>query len=42
MMKWVYIVVGVLLFLLIGKIINEYSFYDRDLNVEVIHSGVQP
>ena len=38
-MKWVYIIVGVLLFLAIGKFIGGYSHSSK---VEVIHSGAQP
>ena len=41
-MKWLYIVVGVLVFLVIGKVMNEYSFRDIDPNVEILHSGAQP
>jgi hypothetical protein len=40
-MKWVYIIVGVLLFLLINRLIGEYSTRGKDDNVEIIHSGVQ-
>ena len=41
-MKWVYIVMGILLFLLINKLIGEYGHRGSMEKVEIIHSGVQP
>jgi hypothetical protein len=40
-MKWVYIIAGILLFLLINRLIGEYS-HKGDDSVEIIHSGAQP
>jgi len=41
-MKWIYVIVGVLLFLLIGKLIGDYSKRGVSDKVEIIHSGAQP
>jgi hypothetical protein len=41
-MKWLYIIGGVLLFLIVGKLMNEYAIKDVDQNVEIIHGGAQP
>lgn len=41
-MKWLYIIVGVLVFLLVGRLMNEYSIKGHDDNVEILHSGAQP
>jgi hypothetical protein len=41
-MKWIYVIVGILLFLLINKLIGEYSHRGKDDTVEIIHSGAQP
>lgn len=40
-MKWVYIVIGVLLFLVINRVIGEYSVRGVGEGIEIIHSGVQ-
>lgn len=39
-MKWVYIIVGVLLCIVISKVIGQYSI--RYSDVQIIHSGAQP
>lgn len=41
-MKWVYIIMGILLFLLINRLIGDYSHRGVDDSVEIIHSGAQP
>jgi hypothetical protein len=41
-MKWVYVIMGILLFLLINRLIVDYSHKGKDDSVEIIHSGVQP
>ena len=40
-MKWIYVIMGILLFLLINKLIGEYSHRGIVEEVEIIHSGVQ-
>jgi hypothetical protein len=39
-MKWVYIIIGILLFLLVNRLIAEYSFKGASEEIEVIKSGV--
>jgi hypothetical protein len=41
-MKWAYIIMGILLFLLINRLIGDYSQRGQKDKVEIIHSGVQP
>lgn len=41
-MKWIYVIMGILLFLLINRLIGEYSHRGISDKVEIIHSGVQP
>jgi hypothetical protein len=41
-MKWAYVIMGILLFLLINKLIGEYSKKGVDDSIEIIHSGAQP
>jgi len=41
-MKWIYVIMGVLLFLLINRLIGDYSKRGHDDNVEILHSGAQP
>jgi hypothetical protein len=41
-MKWIYVIVGILLFLLINNLIGEYSHRGTMEKVEIIHGGVQP
>lgn len=39
-MKWIYIIVGILLFMVISKLISQQAV--RYSHVTIIHSGAQP
>jgi hypothetical protein len=41
-MKWVYIIGGILLFLLMNRLMAEYSHKSNIEEVEILHSGAQP
>ena len=40
-MKWVYIAIGLIVFMYVGRTIEEYVSIFRG-DIQIIHSGVQP
>ena len=41
-MKWLYVIVGVILIMTVGSVIERFQGSMHTQSVQIIHSGVQP